>query len=86
MSGAVRINDPKISVEIITAWFRRVVVHTKVEDVSPARRMDFHICVANGYETRLTRLIRCTPGTNSAAAYTISLHPFGMSTPPDTCD
>lgn len=37
MFGAVRIYDPNISIEIITAWFRRVVAHTKVEDVSPAR-------------------------------------------------
>ena len=39
MFGAVRIYDPNISIEIITAWFRRVVAHTKAEDVSPARTL-----------------------------------------------
>ena len=28
----------------------------------------------------------CTPGTNSSAADTYLCTPFGMSTPPDTCD
>lgn len=61
MFGAVRIYDPNISIEIITAWFRRVVAHTKVEDVSPARWMDFQLMYT--WYQLISRLY-------------ISLHPF----------
>ena len=61
MFGADRINDPNISIEIITAWFRRVVAHTKAEDVSPARWMDFQLMYT--WYQRISRLY-------------IYLHPF----------